>query len=248
MSSATWLAGDLVLIKWKALDARHVGMKVIIKPGGRNAIHALQASILALIPALPVPHKFSGAWISVIPSVCSPCFTQLGQSNAPKVDQIPSDPSQCYLSLMQEIYALASASAGTVPSQFSTSILQALFLNLRDNSLAFLLGTLLSTSSSLERVRTHALLHVLAFIRGHSGVGAIDFQTVLPSLIAVLLDARCDKRDRTLIFESISLLGGTSEKKHVYSLDTIYGSASCESLGVYVKNCSGICDSSIAIR
>ena len=221
----------------------------MIKPGGRNTIHALQASILVLIPPLPVPRKFSAAWIPAIPSVFTPCFTiQLSRSNVPKVDQIPSDPRQCYVSLMQEVYALASASAGAIPNQFSTSILQALFLNLRDSSLAFLLGTLLSSSPSLERVRTHALLHVLAFVRGHSGASAIDFQTVLPSLIAVLLDVRSDKRDRALIFESISLLGGTSEKKHVYALDTIYGSASCESLDANEKNCSRICDSSIAAR
>lgn len=56
----------------KALDAHHVGMKVVIKPGGRNTIHALQASILALIPALPVPRHFSAAWTSVIPAVCAP--------------------------------------------------------------------------------------------------------------------------------------------------------------------------------
>lgn len=132
---------------------------------------------------------------------------------------------------MQEIYALASISARTVPNQFSTSILQALFLNLRDSSLAFLLGTLLSSSPFSECVRTHALLHVLAFIRGHSDARTIDFQTVLPSLLAVLLDARSDKRDRALTFESISLIGGTSGKKHMYGLDTLYGSASCESPG-----------------
>ncbi|KAG8215319.1 hypothetical protein J3R82DRAFT_8910 [Butyriboletus roseoflavus] len=206
----------------EALEARHVGMKVVIKPGGRNTIHALQASILALIPALPVPPKFSAAWTSVIPAV----------------DQIPSDPSQCYVSLMQEIYALASTSAGSVPKSLSTSILQVLFLNLRDSSLAFLLGTLLSSSPSLERVRTHALLHVLAFIRGHSGASAIDFQTVLPSLIAVLLDARSDKRDRALILESISLLGRTSEKKHVYGMDTLYGSASSQLQYVDTKDLS----------
>ena len=131
---------------------------------------------------------------------------------------------------MQEVYALASASACNVPTQLSASMLQALFLNLRDNSLAFLLGALLSPLPSLENVRTHALLHVLAFIRGHSGARTIDFQTALPSLIAVLLNGRCDKRDRALIFESISLLGGTFEKKHMYGVDTLYGSASCASL------------------
>ncbi|KAI9571928.1 hypothetical protein HD554DRAFT_2300345 [Boletus coccyginus] len=206
----------------EALDARHISMKVIIKPGGRHTIYALQASIVALISALPVPCKFSAAWISVVPSV----------------DQVPSDPSECYVSLMQEIYALASASAGAVPNQFSTSILQALFLNLRDSSLAFLVGALLSSSPSLESVRTHALLHVLAFMRAHSGASAIDFQTVLPSLIAVLLDVRSDKRDRALILESISLLGGTSEKKHVYALDTIYGSASSQLQYVDTKDLS----------
>lgn len=52
----------------KALDPRHVGMMVAIKPGQKTT-HTLQASILALIPALPVPREFSAAWISVIPSV-----------------------------------------------------------------------------------------------------------------------------------------------------------------------------------
>ena len=85
-------------------------------------------------------------------------------------------------------------------------------------------------------------------MRAHSGTSAIDFQTVLPSLIVVLLDVRSDKRNRALIFESISLLGGTSEKKHVYALDTIYGSASCEFPDVHMKDCSWIWDSSIAIR
>ncbi|KAG6369730.1 hypothetical protein JVT61DRAFT_13599 [Boletus reticuloceps] len=218
-------AGDSLSLE-EALDARYVGTKAFIKPGGRSTLHALQTSILVLIPALPVPPKFSAAWTSVLSSV----------------DQTPSDPSQCYVSLMQEIYALASVSASTVPNQFSTSVLQALFLNLRDSSLAFLLGILLSSSPSLERVRTHALLHVLAFVRGHSSASAIDFQTVLPSLIAILMDVRSDKRDRALIFEIISLLGGTSEKKHVYALDTIYGSASTQlqyvdtkALSTYVK-------------
>ena len=60
----------------KALDARHIGMKVTLKPGGQNTVHALQASILALIPALPAPREFSAAWISVIPSVCDPFLTR----------------------------------------------------------------------------------------------------------------------------------------------------------------------------
>ncbi|KAG9310969.1 hypothetical protein JVU11DRAFT_8847 [Chiua virens] len=226
----------------EASDAHHVGTKIVIKPGGRNTNYALQASILALIPALPAPAKFSAAWISVLPAVCVHSLPPVGWSHAPKIEQIPNDTSQCYVSLMQEVYALASTSAAAAPSEFSTSVLQALFLNLKDSSLSFLLGILLSTSPSLEKVRMHALLHVLAFIRGHSGDRTIDFQTVLPSLIAILLDARSDKRDRSLVFESILLLGSTSEKKHMYCLDTLYGSASArleyvdtKDLSTYVK-------------
>jgi U3 small nucleolar RNA-associated protein 10 len=149
---------------------------------------------------------------------------------------------------MHDTYVLASTSAIAAPTQLSTSLLQALFLNLRDNSLAFLLGILLSTSPAAERVRTHALLHVLAFLRGHTEASAVDFQTVLPSLIAVLLHTRTDKRDRALIFESIALLNSKAEKKHVYGLDTIYGVASCEFIPlVYMKWRSRTCDSPVAI-
>ncbi|KAF9221723.1 hypothetical protein BS17DRAFT_710411 [Gyrodon lividus] len=217
------LLGDLTL--QEASNGQQVGMKATIKPGGRNTTYALQASILAVIPALPAPRNFSTTWISDL-----------------KTDQNSGDASQHYVSLMHEIYVLASTSAIAAPTQLSTSLLQALFLNLRDNSLAFLLGILLSTSPAAERVRTHALLHVLAFLRGHAEASAVDFQTVLPSLIAVLLHTRTDKRDRALIFESIALLGSPAEKKHVYGLDTVYGAASSQlqyvdtnDLSAYIK-------------
>ncbi|KIJ18295.1 hypothetical protein PAXINDRAFT_97715, partial [Paxillus involutus ATCC 200175] len=215
--------GDLTL--QEALNEQHVGMKTTIKPGGRNTIHALQASILVLIPALPAPRNFSAAWMSMLP-------LDLGTG------QNPGDASQQYVSLMHDTYVLASTSAIAAPTQLSTSLLQALFLNLRDNSLAFLLGILLSTSPAAERVRTHALLHVLAFLRGHTEASAVDFQTALPSLIAVLLHTRTDKRDRALIFESIALLNSKAEKKHVYGLDTIYGVASSQLQYVDTKDLS----------
>ncbi|KAF9238673.1 hypothetical protein BU15DRAFT_88298 [Melanogaster broomeanus] len=221
--------GDLTLQESKALSEQQVGMKVTIKPGGQSTTHVLQAAILVVIPALPVPRNFATPWISVIPSDL-------------KTGQGSSDASQRYMSVMREIYILASTSAIAAPTQLSTSLLQALFLNLRDNSLAFLLGILLSTSSVAELVRTHALLHVLAFLRGHTEASAVDFQTVLPSLITVLLQTRTDKRDRALIFESISLMGNITEKKHMYGLDTIYGAASSQlqyidthDLSIYIK-------------
>ena len=93
--------------------------------------------------------------------------------------------------------------------------LRTLFLNARESTLAFLLGILLSTSPATDRVRTHALLHVLAFSRGHAKSG-VDFQIVLPSLVAVLLDDHTKKRGRALVFESIYLLSVPTKKVCVW--------------------------------
>ncbi|KAL4062956.1 hypothetical protein V8B97DRAFT_2026593 [Scleroderma yunnanense] len=195
----------------EALDEHHVAMKATIKPGGRGTTYDMQVSIVALIPALPAPQNFSGSWMTVLP------HDVFSDSNE-------IDMNQQYVGLMQSVYVLACSSA-TQPTPLSTSLLRTLFLNLRESTLAFLLGVLLSTSPATDQVRTHALLHSLAFLRGHSETG-VDFQTVLPSLIAVLLDDRTDKRDRALVFECISLLSAATEKKHVYGLDTVYGQAS----------------------
>ena len=133
--------------------------------------------------------------------------------------------NQRYVGLMQSVYVLVCTAASS-PNPLSTSLLRTLFLNLRESTLAFLVGILLSRSPATDRVRTHALLHILAFLRGHAESG-VDFQTILPSLITVLLDDRTDKRDRALVFESISLLSVPTKKKQVYGLDTIYGQSSC---------------------
>ncbi|KAG6334786.1 hypothetical protein ID866_4304 [Astraeus odoratus] len=210
------------------LGDHEITMKATIKPGGRGTSRALQASILVLISNLASPLNFSGSWLLVLPP---DLLSGSGES----------DVSQQYVPLMQNIYILACSSASAPPTQVSTLLLQTLFLNLRESSLAFLLGVLLSASSAVDRVRTHALLHILAFLRGHSETG-VDFQTVLPSLMAVLLDSRTDKRDRALLFECISLLSSATEKKHVYGLDTIYGQASSDlqyldtkDLAIYVE-------------
>ncbi|KAG1720632.1 hypothetical protein EDB19DRAFT_1775930 [Suillus lakei] len=189
----------------EALNDGTLGMKVATKPGGRITVMLLQASILALIPAVQLVDARTPAWITT-PSLKSM--------------------EDRYIALMQNLYAVAVASGSSTPSQLSTHLIQALFLNLRDASLLFLLGVLLARSPALERVRTRALLHALAFLRGHNSDNAIDFQTVLPSFIAVLMDARTDKQGRTLVFECISVLASTSERKHVYGLDTIYGAES----------------------
>ncbi|KAG0706218.1 hypothetical protein DFH29DRAFT_902720 [Suillus ampliporus] len=195
----------------EALNDSTLGMKVATKPGGRITMKFLQASILALIPAVRLVDGCTPTWIT-----------------APSLIGSPEKKSTegRYVTLMQNLYAIAVASGSSTPSQLSTYLIQALFLNLRDASLLFLLGVLLARSPALERVRTRALLHALAFLRGHNSDNAVDFQTVLPSFVAVLMDARTDKQGRALIFECISVLASTSERKHVYGLDTIYGAES----------------------
>ncbi|KAJ8583913.1 hypothetical protein M405DRAFT_936925 [Rhizopogon salebrosus TDB-379] len=203
--------GSKSLQEARALSDRTLNMKVATKPGGRVTIQFLQASILALIPAVRLVDGSIPSWIAV-PS--------LSDSSPDK------NAEDRYVTLMQNLYAVAVTSGSSTPSQLSTHLIQAIFLNLKDVSLEFLLGVLLARSPVLERVRTRALLHALAFLRGFTSGGAVDFQTVLPSFIAVLMDARTDKQGRALIFECVSALASTSERKHVYGLGTVYGAGS----------------------
>ncbi|KAG1761179.1 hypothetical protein EDD22DRAFT_897736 [Suillus occidentalis] len=205
----------------EVLNDGMLGMKVVTKPGGRITMMFLQASILALIPAVRLVDTRTPTWITsiIIGTISSLTSDLLPESKTKSTEDR-------YVALMQNLYAVAVASGSATPSQLSTHLIQALFLKLKDTSLMFLLSVLLARSPPLERVRTRALLHALAFLRGHNSDNAVDFQTVLPSFIAVLMDARTDKQGRTLIFECISVLASTSERKHVYGLDTIYGAES----------------------
>ncbi|KAI6147846.1 hypothetical protein BKA82DRAFT_4145263 [Pisolithus tinctorius] len=95
---------------------------------------------------------------------------------------------------------------------FSCILLRTLFLNLRRNSLVFLLGILLSTWPSSRQGADSMLSSTsLRSLRGHVKT-SVDFQT----------------RDRALVLESISLLSSPVEKKYIYGVDTIYGQASSE--------------------
>ncbi|KAI6126293.1 hypothetical protein EDD16DRAFT_1553513 [Pisolithus croceorrhizus] len=217
----------------EAQDGRQIVAKATIKPGGRGTNLALQASILTLVPGLSPPQNFSGSWILVLPSNVSP-------------DVDGGDSDQQYVFLMHSLYVLACSSANA-PTSLSALLLRTLFLNLKENSLAFLLGILFSTWPAMDGVRTHAVLHVLAFLRGHIGTG-VDFQTVLPSLLSVLMDHRTDKRDRALVLESISLLSSSVEKKYIYGMDTIYGRASSELQYLDTKDLTTYVKAMIAFR
>lgn len=131
--------------------------------------------------------------LTLIILVCSvQCTTNLGQR---------------YIRLMRSIYEIANAST-SLPI-LSSTILQLLFLGLKDNSLAFLSGIWASnfpksnsstnshpaSASASSRAqdefknsRAISLLHAAAFLEAHVlEEGGMDFQTVLPSLVVGLL-------------------------------------------------------------
>lgn len=195
----------------EVLSEQQLIARVTARMTGRSTIYALQASILVLISGLAAPRA----------SCRSRMISDPVTNPSEGVDQQ-------YVALMRSLYVLAASSAMAAPTCLSMFLLRTLFLNLKDSSLTFLLGILLSTVPATSRVRTHALLHTLAFLRGHAESGTVDFQIVLPSLIAVLMDERTDKRDRALVLENIAMLSTATKKNHVYGLDTMYGDASSD--------------------
>jgi U3 small nucleolar RNA-associated protein 10 len=127
---------------------------------------------------------------------------------------------------MRKVYTLANSTS--VPL-LSTNLLQALFVNLKDDALAFLAG--LWTSSPLDnegsQSRLTSLRHAAAFLEAHKSMDDfVDFQTILPSLIVVLQAP--DMQEREAASEYMAALLRLTAKRFstVYGFDTIYGESS----------------------
>ncbi len=124
---------------------------------------------------------------------------------------------------MRSIYQLANAS--TSLPVLSSSILQILFHNLKDHSIAFLAGIWTASSSEdFEDSRGISLLHAAAFLEAHIlEDDGIDFQTIVPSLLVALQSP--DSQVRQGALECISRVRMLAERslKSVYRFDVIYG-------------------------
>lgn len=134
---------------------------------------------------------------------------------------MPMDRSHHYIHLMRTIYHLANASA-TLPVLTSV-LLQALFVNFKEDALAFLAG-LWFASDNFKESRCVALLHAAAFLEAHMlEDDGIDFQTILPPLLVALQDP--DPHIRQGALECISRVRILSDRKLtlVYQFDTVYG-------------------------
>jgi U3 small nucleolar RNA-associated protein 10 len=143
---------------------------------------------------------------------------------------------------MRKLYTLSNASAKL--TALAVRLMQGMFINLRDDTLAFLAGlwTYLeehepSTSSEeAEWLSAVALRHATAFFTSFidynenkttHGKHLVDFQTVLPALLVALQSKRSQTREAAT--ECLHALSVTTEKeqvKKVYYYDAIYGSGS----------------------
>ena len=138
---------------------------------------------------------------------------------------------------MGAVYKLANASP-SLPS-LTTNIIRALFVNLKDDSLVFLIGILMQ-SLGINENRGHcttALRHAAAFLKAKPNV---DFQVILPSLVVAMQDADSGIREAAL--ECVELMAANNKEiQGVYAFDVIYG----ESSGMfYLMFCHGLSKSS----
>jgi len=121
---------------------------------------------------------------------------------------------------MRTVYKFANSVS--IPA---AGLLQLLFVNLEEDSLAFL-GGIWNNSTELD-IRVASLRHAAAFLEAHrSTEQCIDFQTILPSLIIAL--QTLDSQGKEAALECISQLVVSREQRFcaVYGLNSIYGDGS----------------------
>lgn len=158
-----------------------------------------------------------------------------------------------FLELAHATYALANSCSAT--HLLSTSLLKALFINLREQALLFLAGVWTSIIlSDVEAVNLPhaALFHGAAFLRAQVADTdhLHDFQVVLPSLLIALRSkqqiVRSAAMDCVAIVSQSSSLATASPT--VYALDSVYGNNSSLSslLRCSAVNSSETCEQAIS--
>ena len=186
------------------------------KPSSKTTLNRLKVAVLTLIPTIPRPANSRIDWLN---RVTRPDDDTRGAQ---------------YVTLMATLYALANA-ASTLPLM-SAYLLRALFISLKDDALVFLAGVWSSTpSDASEETRTQtqlaALAHASAFFIAHqASQEPVDFQTIVPSILAVLESP--NQPVRAAAVQCLSILRQLSQAgkpKAVYGFDTVYGIQSGES-------------------
>ncbi|KAF9480276.1 hypothetical protein BDN70DRAFT_905831 [Pholiota conissans] len=185
-------------------DDISLGKHIIVKPASKTTLSWLQISIIAAISRIAKPNDIVLDWVS----------ENVSDSE---------DEGHRYVSLMRSVYQLANAST-TVPV-LSTTILQVLFVSLKEDALAFLAGIWsCGNQEAFKDSRGISLLHAAAFLEAHIlEDDGVDFQTILPSLLVALQST--DAQVCQGAVECISRVRILAERKllSVYRFDTIYG-------------------------
>lgn len=135
-----------------------------------------------------------------------------------------------YVGLMRTIYRLANMS--TSAPRLTMNLLQTLFINLKDDALAFLAGIWINCTpknNNDDLLVTVALRHAVAFLEAHIAEdGGMDFQTIFPAFLVALQSESVDIRQAALA--CISCLRRLADRQFtaVYRFDTIYGQSESE--------------------
>ena len=107
---------------------------------------------------------------------------------AKQVGPCPFELSVTHFKSSVEVYRLENAST-TLPS-LSSAILQLLFSDLKDPSLAFLVGVWTSSDRELGVMKPISLFYAAAFLEAHVlEDDEMDFETILTSIFVALHDA-----------------------------------------------------------
>ncbi|KAJ7762738.1 hypothetical protein DFH07DRAFT_813302 [Mycena maculata] len=187
----------------------NLGKIVVSKLTGKQTTHWLQISIMALVPAATRPAGQILDW-----------FTD---------DSASESAGSLYVKLMRSVYKLANSSANTL--LLTIALIRELFINLKDDTLAFLAGiwTTCLASAADHSICVVALRHAAAFLEAHKEeADGVDFQTILPSLLVCLQSA--EREIRAAALDCISILATLVEGRLsvVYALDVIYGESDAQ--------------------
>ena len=143
---------------------------------------------------------------------------------------------------MRTVYSLSNSSS--LLPLLSGHLIHGIFVNLGDNALAFLAGIWLSLQNAnpeQSHVCHAALRHAAAFLEAHCvSETCIDFQTILPAIIAALQNSDSDVREAaTDCISPIYRLVQAKNALAVYAFDALYGSSSSQwsSLALIEPSC-----------
>jgi len=207
-----------VLIFSKFISDISLASCIVHKPGNKTTLNRLKIAVLTLIPTISRPANSKIDWLS-------------------RVTRLDGDARGVqYVTLMTTVYTLANT-ASTLPL-LSAYLLRALFISLRDDALVFLAGVWFSSASkdlngeTRIQVQLAALAHASAFLIAHEAAqGSIDFQTIVPLILAVFESPT--QPVRAAAVQCLSVLGRLSQMgkpKAVYAFDTVYGPHSGEAI------------------